>query len=136
MAVTPAEVRRIAELARLNLTADEVATFTEQLNGILTHVEELRAVDGGAEDGARDSSWLAAAIGIGPTETDADAAAPAHANGPSEHVARARSDVPGADPLLRSPADIAPAWQAGFFTVPRLAAMDDRDADDNHEDES
>jgi hypothetical protein len=28
-----------------------------------------------------------------------------------------------ADPLLAPPAAAAPAWHAGFFTVPRLAAQ-------------
>jgi hypothetical protein len=36
-----------------------------------------------------------------------------------------RADEPGADPLHVPPADLAPAWHAGFFTVPRLPSHRD-----------
>ena len=39
------DVKRIAELARLELTADELALFTRQLGDILTYVEQIRALD-------------------------------------------------------------------------------------------
>lgn len=39
------EVRRIAGLARLRLSAEEEATFAEQLSAILDHVERLRELD-------------------------------------------------------------------------------------------
>ena len=39
------EVLRIAELARLDLTADEVELFTRQLAGILDYVEQIRALE-------------------------------------------------------------------------------------------
>jgi aspartyl-tRNA(Asn)/glutamyl-tRNA(Gln) amidotransferase subunit C len=39
------DVLRIAELARLELTADEVELFTRQLAGILQYVEQIREVD-------------------------------------------------------------------------------------------
>ncbi|RMF76653.1 MAG: Asp-tRNA(Asn)/Glu-tRNA(Gln) amidotransferase subunit GatC [Planctomycetota bacterium] len=38
-------VRRIAHLARLRLSDDEIALFSEQLGQILTYVEQLDAVD-------------------------------------------------------------------------------------------
>lgn len=38
-------VRRVAELARLQLTADEVAKFTAQLGSVLGYIEKLNAVD-------------------------------------------------------------------------------------------
>jgi aspartyl-tRNA(Asn)/glutamyl-tRNA(Gln) amidotransferase subunit C len=39
------DVKRIAELARLELTRDELALFTRQLGDILTYVEQIRALD-------------------------------------------------------------------------------------------
>ena len=39
------DVQRIAELARLALTPDEVELFTRQLAGILEYVEQIRALD-------------------------------------------------------------------------------------------
>ena len=43
--LTQKDVRRIAELARLELTADELDLFTRQLSGILTYVEQIRELD-------------------------------------------------------------------------------------------
>jgi aspartyl-tRNA(Asn)/glutamyl-tRNA(Gln) amidotransferase subunit C len=37
--------RQVAELARLELTASEVTTFTHQLGEILNYVEQLQKVD-------------------------------------------------------------------------------------------
>ena len=39
------DVLRIAELARLELTPDEVTLFTRQLADILEYVEQIRALD-------------------------------------------------------------------------------------------
>jgi aspartyl-tRNA(Asn)/glutamyl-tRNA(Gln) amidotransferase subunit C len=39
------EVQRIAELARLELGADELEMFTRQLGDILTYVEQIRSLD-------------------------------------------------------------------------------------------
>jgi aspartyl-tRNA(Asn)/glutamyl-tRNA(Gln) amidotransferase subunit C len=39
------DVERIAELARLELTGDELDLFTPQLAGILEYVEQIQAVD-------------------------------------------------------------------------------------------
>ena len=39
------DVQRIAELARLELSADELELFTRQLGDILTYVEQIRALD-------------------------------------------------------------------------------------------
>jgi len=43
--LTPQDVKRIADLARLELTADELDLFTRQLGGILTYVEQIRDLD-------------------------------------------------------------------------------------------
>jgi aspartyl-tRNA(Asn)/glutamyl-tRNA(Gln) amidotransferase subunit C len=39
------DVVRIAELARLELSSDELELFTRQLGDILTYVEQIRALD-------------------------------------------------------------------------------------------
>jgi aspartyl-tRNA(Asn)/glutamyl-tRNA(Gln) amidotransferase subunit C len=96
VAVSRDQVLAIAALARLRLDADQADTFAAQLSDILQHVDSL----GQAE-----------------TADPGDDAAAAH--GPL------RSDVPSADPLHSAPSLFAPAWADGFFTVPRLAALDD-----------
>ena len=47
MAITRADVEKIAELARLDLTAEETGLFTEQLSSIIGHVEKLNELDTG-----------------------------------------------------------------------------------------
>lgn len=44
-ALSHQDVLRIAELARLELTADEVALFARQLAEILEYVEQIQALD-------------------------------------------------------------------------------------------
>ena len=39
------DVQRIADLARLELSAEELDLFTRQLGDILTYVEQIRALD-------------------------------------------------------------------------------------------
>lgn len=46
-ALSPDRVRRIARLARLALTEEEVARFTIQLASILRYVSELQTLDTG-----------------------------------------------------------------------------------------
>jgi aspartyl-tRNA(Asn)/glutamyl-tRNA(Gln) amidotransferase subunit C len=43
--LTPEEVARIAHLARLALTGDELQLFARQLAGILDYAEQLRGLD-------------------------------------------------------------------------------------------
>ncbi|MBK8046040.1 MAG: Asp-tRNA(Asn)/Glu-tRNA(Gln) amidotransferase subunit GatC [Anaerolineales bacterium] len=45
MHLTAAEVRHVADLARLELTEDEIALYTEQLSAILDYAESLQQVD-------------------------------------------------------------------------------------------
>jgi len=45
MPITRADVQKIAELARLELTAEETELFTEQLSSIIQHIEKLSEVD-------------------------------------------------------------------------------------------
>lgn len=45
MHLTTEEVRHVAELAKLSLTDEEVAQYTEQLSAILDYADLLRDVD-------------------------------------------------------------------------------------------
>ncbi len=45
MPITKAEVERIAELGRLELTTEETDLFTEQLSAIIGYVEKLNELD-------------------------------------------------------------------------------------------
>jgi len=48
MTVTPADVRHIARLARLDLTAEEVERFGRELTKILEYVEQLGTLEAGS----------------------------------------------------------------------------------------
>jgi aspartyl-tRNA(Asn)/glutamyl-tRNA(Gln) amidotransferase subunit C len=95
MALTPAEVRRIAALARLRLTPEEEARFAVQLGAILEHVESLRALD---VEGVAPMTHALAAEGEAPLREDAV--------------------VPGLSPdeALAN----APAREGMLFKVPRI----------------
>lgn len=96
MAVTAAEVLHVARLARLELTDAEVQRYTEQLNTILAHAEELQQVDvHGVEGFSVAVRW----------------------------PAPLRTDVIGPDPLAAPAAALSNESRDSFFTVPRLAAM-------------
>ncbi|MGH7460648.1 MAG: Asp-tRNA(Asn)/Glu-tRNA(Gln) amidotransferase subunit GatC [Longimicrobiales bacterium] len=97
MSVSRADVLHVAKLARLPLSEDEVSLFTEQLNSILAHVQELQVVDVTAVE---------AVVGA------------------AQWPAPLRDDLPGADPLVRSVVQLSPHQEAGFFSVPRLPALD------------
>jgi len=43
--LTREDVQRIAALARLELTAEEIALFTEQLSAILAYADQVQQVD-------------------------------------------------------------------------------------------
>jgi aspartyl-tRNA(Asn)/glutamyl-tRNA(Gln) amidotransferase subunit C len=92
--LTRQDVQRIADLARLELTAEELELFTRQLGDILTYVEQIRALD---------------TTGVAPTSQVL--------NRPVD-----RDDVP-ADTLSREDLlGNAPdaALEAGLFKVPRV----------------
>jgi aspartyl/glutamyl-tRNA(Asn/Gln) amidotransferase C subunit len=95
VSVSREQVHAIAALAKLRVSDAEAETFAVQLSDILDHVEALAAAE---TDRAGDDST------------------------PSS--VPLRPDSPTADPLHTGPATFAPAWAEGFFTVPRLAAMD------------
>ena len=88
------DVKRIAELARLALTADELDLFTRQLGDILTYVEQIRALD---------------TTGVAPTSSVL--------NLPVDRSDEPRPSLSRAE-LLRNAPDAAP--EAGLFKVPRV----------------
>ena len=45
MRITEEEIRRVAELANLALTEEEIARMARDLSGILTHVDKLSELD-------------------------------------------------------------------------------------------
>ena len=45
MSLTTADIKKIAHLARLNLSEEDVIQYTEQLSGILDFVEQMNQVD-------------------------------------------------------------------------------------------
>lgn len=102
------EIAAIARLARLAFTGDELDRMADELRAILAHVDLLRQVDADAPGRDRLAELRATA-----------------ATGEVVGHTSLRADEPGADPLLVPPADLAPAWHAGFFTVPRLPSHRD-----------
>jgi aspartyl-tRNA(Asn)/glutamyl-tRNA(Gln) amidotransferase subunit C len=90
-------VHYVAALARLELSDEEITAFTGQLNDILTHVADLESADVGAVSAL---------------------------TGAAEWPAPLRADQPGADPLNVPATALSKAAEQGFFTVPRLAALD------------
>lgn len=87
----------MAALARLRLSEEEVDRLAAELSDVLGHLESL-------PEG---------------TEREGDPVGPA---GPAHAPMRADSGAP--DALDRPVSALAPAWVDGFFTVPRLAALD------------
>jgi aspartyl-tRNA(Asn)/glutamyl-tRNA(Gln) amidotransferase subunit C len=96
MAVSREEVMYIAQLARLDLTPEEVERFTPQLNRVLEHAAELAEVDVG---------------GVAPV------------GGVSQWTAPLRPDELVKDELAVPPSTLSEYFAAGFFTVPRLPAL-------------
>ena len=111
MSVDPAEVRRIAALARLRLDEEEARALTDDLNRILEHVDALGEV--GEEPGAAGGDAPAPGTGVGPGSDGSSTGTDALASEP--------------DPLLRDPGEGAPDFRDGFFTVPRLPGMSGED---------
>lgn len=95
MSLDVEEVRRIAELARLQLSAGEEATFASQLSEIVDYIDQLRAFDAG----------VALSGGVEPEQEVA------------------ANDVPAAGrPLLDDFLDNAPASLDRFLLVPQVKA--------------
>jgi aspartyl-tRNA(Asn)/glutamyl-tRNA(Gln) amidotransferase subunit C len=94
VSLTRQDVQRIAELARLALTEEELDLFTRQLGDILTYVEQIRALD---------------TSGVAPTSQVL--------NRPVERDDAAQPMLSRGD-LLRNAPDAA--LEAGLFKVPRV----------------
>ena len=92
--LTRQDVQRIAELARLALSDEELDLFTRQLGDILTYVEQIRALD---------------TSGVAPTSQVL--------NRPVERNDEPQPTLSRAD-LLRNAPDAAS--EAGLFKVPRV----------------
>ena len=92
--LTRQDVQRIADLARLELTAEELDLFTRQLGDILTYVEQIRALD---------------TTGVAPTSQVL--------NRPVDRDDVAAPTLSRED-LLRNAPDAA--IEAGLFKVPRV----------------
>lgn len=93
-ALNQQDVKRIAELARLELTAEELDLFTRQLGDILAYVEQIRALD---------------TTGVAPTSQVL--------NRPVDRDDEPRPTLSRED-LLRNAPDAA--LEAGLFKVPRV----------------
>jgi aspartyl/glutamyl-tRNA(Asn/Gln) amidotransferase C subunit len=96
MSVTPEEVARIADLARLRPEPETVAQWTREMNAILAHMDALVEAD---------------VSGV----VEEDALLP-----PAERDPSAQPDPLRAGGI----AEIAPNWAEGFFLVPRLPALE------------
>lgn len=94
--LTQQDVKRIAELARLELTTGELDLFTRQLADILTYVEQIRTLD---------------TTGVPPTS---------HVlNRPVERDDAPQPSLSREDLLANAP---DAAREAGLFKVPRVMA--------------
>jgi aspartyl-tRNA(Asn)/glutamyl-tRNA(Gln) amidotransferase subunit C len=97
MALTPADVSRIAHLARLELGAAEQAAMLGQLNGFFSIVERMSAVD---------------TTGVEPLYTPLSAV--------QEVVLRLRDDTVTEVDQRSANQRSAPAVEDGLFLVPRV----------------
>jgi aspartyl-tRNA(Asn)/glutamyl-tRNA(Gln) amidotransferase subunit C len=93
MSLTLDDVRRIARLARLDVSAAELDTTRDQLNGILSFIEQLQSVD---------------TAGIEPM---------AHA---VDVVQRLRPDAVTEPDRREAFQAVAPETEAGLYLVPKV----------------
>jgi aspartyl-tRNA(Asn)/glutamyl-tRNA(Gln) amidotransferase subunit C len=97
MALTPQDIARVANLARLELRPDETDRVLGQLNGFFTLVAQMDAVN---TDGVAPLAHPAALLG--------------------ELALRLRDDI-ASEPNQREASQIsAPAVERGLFLVPRV----------------
>ncbi|MEY2873931.1 MAG: Asp-tRNA(Asn)/Glu-tRNA(Gln) amidotransferase subunit GatC [Pseudomonadota bacterium] len=97
MALTPQDVRRIANLARLELSESEQANLLGDLNGFFDIVERMRAVD---------------TTGVAPLYTPLSAV--------QDVVLRLREDAVTEPDNRAANQQSAPAVEGGLFLVPRV----------------
>ena len=97
MALTPQEIARVANLARLELRPDETERVLGQLNGFFTLVEQMEAVN---TDGVEPLAHPAAILG--------------------DVALRLREDI-ASEPNQHDASQIsAPAVERGLFLVPKV----------------
>jgi len=97
MALTPSDVSRIAQLARLELRDDESAAMLAQLNGFFDIVEQMRSVD---------------TSGVEPLSTPLSAI--------EDVTLRLREDAVRESNEREANMANAPARDGGLFLVPRV----------------
>ena len=97
MALTPQDIERVANLARLELRPDETKHTLQQLNGFFALVEQMQAVN---TDGVEPLAHPAALLG--------------------EVALRLRDDIVS-EPNQREASQVsAPAVERGLFLVPKV----------------
>jgi aspartyl-tRNA(Asn)/glutamyl-tRNA(Gln) amidotransferase subunit C len=96
MKIEAEDVRHVARLAELAVADADVALLAAQLEGIVNFVAQLDEVAIDAAPGT---------VVVGP------------------EALRLRADIVDPVPLAQGPASFAPAFQHGFFVVPRLGGM-------------
>ena len=97
MALTPKDIARVAELARLELRPDETEHTLSQLNGFFKLVEQMAAIN---TDGVEPLAHPAAVLG--------------------EVALRLRDDI-ASEPNQREASQVsAPAVENGLFLVPKV----------------
>jgi aspartyl-tRNA(Asn)/glutamyl-tRNA(Gln) amidotransferase subunit C len=97
MALTPQDIARVAELARLELRPDETERTLSQINGFFKLVEQMDAIN---TDGVEPLAHPAAVLG--------------------QVALRLRDDV-ASEPNQREASQIsAPAVENGLFLVPKV----------------
>lgn len=97
MALTPQDIARVANLARLELRPDETEQTLRQLNGFFALVEQMDAVN---TEGVEPLAHPAALIG--------------------DVALRLRDDV-ASEPNMREASQVsAPAVERGLFLVPKV----------------
>lgn len=95
MKIGPEEVRHVARLAELEITDDELGHMAQDLEKIVTFVEQLASLPDG------DHTPLV----VGPT------------------ALRLRADLVNPISMSRDASALAPEFEQGFFVVPRLGGM-------------
>jgi aspartyl-tRNA(Asn)/glutamyl-tRNA(Gln) amidotransferase subunit C len=98
MSIAPEEVLRVAELAHLELTEDELRIYRRQLDGILAYVDKLRELDVSA---------------VEPMAQILSAATPGEPDSLRDDVVR---PDPSGPEVLRQAPEGSPPW----FRVPRV----------------
>ena len=97
MPITKTDVEKIAELARLELTAEETESFSEQLSAIIDYIDKLNELD---------------TTGVEPMSHSAVGA------GDLEYARRADEVQPSLGSRLAT--ENAPDKEAGYFKVPKV----------------